>query len=531
MMIMPVLRAAILTLLFLSCLAHAQTRTVDLRGENNSFSISAGTSFSASAGKEGKPADVPGRKIPAVRPIISDLDELLRLVKGNHVSAAKLKSQTLVSAAITSMLGQLDPHSNYYDPSEYQELVDDQQGRYTGIGTTISSYSKNGVVETFVLASSKNTPAHRAGLRFGDRIVDVDGIPVTGLDSLDVRDRLRGPIGTTARVTIERADGTLLRNIPIRRETVSQNSVTNSLLLDGGVGYIALTEGFGYTTFAEFTSSFSSLKQGGMTSLILDLRGNGGGLMDEAIRIAEKFLPNGQMIVSERGRHPADDRVWRSTNLRPEKVPLVLLVDGVTASASEIIAGAMQDNDRAVIVGTRTFGKGLVQDLIPLSDGSMLTLTTERYYTPSGRSIQREYSDAGLYDYFRHTNKADLIDRSATAVRTRKGRIVYGGDGIEPDLLVKGFEFTSQRADLTDRLFFNVRSEKEEPMIDEFLKRFCEQQAAASAKCNDDLPFLRSQLMQFRSYKSGHEVSAEIAVLKADPQVEAALKTLSRRNQ
>jgi len=292
------------------------------------------------------------------------------------------------------------------------------------------------------------------------------------------------------------------------------------------VGYLALTEGFGYTTLAEFNSAFLSLKQKGMTSLVLDLRGNGGGLMDQAIRIAERFLPAGQTIVSQRGRHPAEDRVWKSTNAHPEKLPLVLLVDEGTASASEIIAGAMQDNDRATIVGERTYGKGLVQDIIPLEDGSMLTLTSERYYTPSGRSIQREYSDSGLYDYFRHTNKSDLIDRTAIAVRTRNGRVVYGGDGIQPEIVAKGFEITPNRSELTDRLFFYLRSDRAAMRGEDFLKRFCDQQPTA-AKCIEDLAFLRSQLAQFESYRAINDESTPIMMLKADPQIESALKVLT----
>ena len=518
---MPRFQVAILVVFSLAFAANAQSEKVlTLPPGNATFRINPGSTFSASGGRNAEePTDT---TVPAIKAISSDLDELLKLVKKNHVSGGTVRTQALVGAAITSMLGQLDPHSNYYDPVAHKELVDDQQGRYSGVGTLISSYSRNGVPDTFVLGVSKNTPAERAGLRFGDRIVDVNGHPVSGLDSLEVRDRIRGELGSTTLLTIERADGSILRNIPLRREHVSQRSVTSFLLLENNVGYLALTEGFGYTTLAEFNSAFLSLKHKGMRSLVLDLRGNGGGLMDQAIRIAERFLPAGQIIVSQRGRHSAEDRIWKSTNAQPEKMPLVLLVDEGTASASEIIAGAMQDNDRAVIVGERTYGKGLVQDIIPLADGSMLTLTTERYYTPSGRSIQREYSDAGLYDYFRHTNKGDLIDRPAVAVRTRNGRAVYGGDGIKPDVEAKGFEITSKRSELIDRLFFYLRTHGAGFQGDDLLNDFCKKQETP-ARCGQDLPFLRSQLEQFQSYGAD---TAQIKVLKADPQVEAALRVL-----
>ena len=513
--------------IFVALLAHgiyAQSdRVLTLPPGDAKFKITQGSTFAASGGrKTEEPVDTPA---PAIKSISSDLGELIKVVRNNHVSGGTLQTQALVGAAISSMLEQLDPHSNYYDPDAHKELIDDQQGRYSGVGTLISSYSRNGVVDTYVLGVSKNTPAERAGLRFGDRIVEVNGQTVSGLDSLEVRDRIRGPLGSTTLLTIERGDGSIVRNIPLRREQVSQSSVTTSLLLDGGVGFLALTEGFGYTTLAEFNSAFLSLKQKGMRSLVLDLRGNGGGLMDQAIRIAERFLPAGQTIVSQRGRHAAEDRVWKSTNANPERLPLVLLVDKDTASASEIIAGAMQDNDRATIIGERTYGKGLVQDIIPLADGSMLTLTTERYYTPSGRSIQREYSDKGLYDYFRHTQTGELIDRPSVAVRTKNGRVVFGGNGIEPDAQVKGFELTSQRSELIDTLFFFLRTEGTGLGQDELLKRFCVRERT-SAKCAEDLAFIRSQLAQFGSYKAGSDESMQKTVLTVDPQVEAALRIL-----
>jgi carboxyl-terminal processing protease len=524
---MPSFRAAILAILCLASAANAQSdQVLSLPQGKASFVIKPGSTFSASVERKIEtPTDITA---PAIKAISSDMDELLRVVKNNHVSGGSVRTQALIGSAINSMLEQLDPHSNYYDPDAYRELIDDQQGRYSGIGTTISSYSRNGVLDTFVLGVSKNTPAERVGLRFGDRVVEVDGQAVSGIDSLEVRNRIRGPLGSTARLTIEKADGSIVRNIQVRREQLSQKSVTNSLLLDGNVGYLALTEGFGYTTLAEFNSAFLSLKQRGIQSLVLDLRGNGGGLMDQAIRIAERFLPAGRTIVSQRGRHPAEDRLWKSTNAHPENLPLVLLVDEGTASASEIIAGAMQDNDRATIIGERTYGKGLVQDIIPLEDGSMLTLTSERYYTPSGRSIQREYSDSGLYDYFRHTNKSDLIDRSAIATRTRNGRVVYGGDGIQPDVVVKGFEMTPNRSELTDRLFFYLRSDRAALRGEDFLQSFCDQQEIA-AKCTQDLPFLRSQLAQFESYKAASDESMPFTVLKADPQIKSALKFLAEK--
>lgn len=449
------------------------------------------------------------------------MEEILNLVKNNHVSGQKLKSEKLVGSAITTMLQQLDPHSSYYTPEEFRELNDGHQGRYFGIGTLVADVNENGVSSTYVISVTKNAPAEHAGLRFGDRIMKVNGEDIAGMNAFEVSNRIRGPQGTSVNVTVERADGATA-NLVIRRARLDQSSIGAALILDNSVGYIALTEGFGYTTAAEFDTAFLVLKQKGIHSLVIDLRGNGGGLMDQAISVAEKFLPAGQTIVSQRGRNASEDRVWRSKNLRPEKIPLVLLVDEGTASASEILAGAMQDNDRAMIVGTRTFGKGLVQNVIPLADGAGLTLTSERYYAPSGRSIQREYSDAGLYDYFRHTNQGVLLDKSAAASRTRNGRAVYGGNGIEPDVTIDGFEMTKERTAVVDRLFLFLR--KQNLQDTDLINRFC---SAEPLSCKNEDLFARSQLASFRKYFSTGNAESTAAVLDLDPQFAAARRVLT----
>jgi carboxyl-terminal processing protease len=224
-----------------------------------------------------------------------------------------------------------------------------------------------------------------------------------------------------------------------------------------GIGYIDLSEGFTYTTDDEFTTALRDLHRQGMTSLLLDLRGNGGGIVEQAVKVAEKFLPAGELIVSQRGRTVVDSREWRSANPAPENMPLVLLVDENTASASEIVAGALQDSDRALIVGEKTFGKGLVQNVIDLPQKSGLTLTAARYYTPSGRSIQRDYSATGEYDYFSHRSPAGAIDKPYFEAKTATGRKVLGGDGIAPDDAVKSDLMTRAQAELVDPIFLFVR--------------------------------------------------------------------------
>ncbi len=497
--------------------------------ERGSFTLSVGSTFSASGrSNEARPA----RSVPSgLKAISNDLAELLDLVKSHHVKGRKLSDESLVGNAITTMLQQLDPHSNYYNKSEFQDLNRDHERHYYGIGTTITNFKRNGNVETYVIGVTPNTPAAKAGLRFGDRIVVVNSREVSGLNSSEVRDRVRGPLGSIVRLTFERGDGTVTRDVAIRRADVAQYSVSRALMLDEGVGYIAIPDGFGYSTAAEFDLALALLKRNGVKTLVIDLRGNGGGLMDQAIMIAERFLPEGQMIVTQRGRGAEDIREWRSRNKRAEMMPLAILVDGETASASEILAAAMQDNDRATIVGEKTYGKGLVQNIIPLEDGSGLTLTSERYYTPSGRTIQREYSDSGLYDYFRQTNRSELIDSSTFASRTRKGRIVYGGDGIRPDTVVQNAEFTSAHADTTDQLFQFYRLSNNREIVSDLITRFCESkiQKSVAQFCKNDRAFLVRQVAEFRIFESNSSKPDVVNALKLDPQMQAAIMAFRKK--
>ncbi|MGH9946137.1 MAG: S41 family peptidase [Pyrinomonadaceae bacterium] len=491
--------------------------------DNSSFSISTGSMFAASPKKSAavNPAVV---RTPAITTITNDMDEAITIIRRNYASSQKGSDGNLIDSAIESMLHQLDPHSSYFTREEFRELTNDHQGRYVGIGTTISSFARNGQIDTYVLSTAKNSPAERAGLCFGDRIVEVDGKAVTGMTSLEVRNLVRGPLGSSVRLTVERADGTIIRNISLNRNNVAHPSIEKYLMLDDRVGYITLTDGFGYTTAAEFDAAFLDLKRKGMSSLIIDLRGNGGGIMDEAIKIAENFLPFGQTIVSQRGRYVSENRVWRSQNRRSETLPLVLLVDNDTASASEILVAAMQDNDRAVVIGKRTFGKALVQSVYQLDDGSGLAITSDRYFSPSGRSLQRDYSDSGLYDYFRHTNHGALIDSPQNASRTLKGRVVFGGDGIQPDKIVDGFENDKKRSAMIDRLFENIRAGID-LSTDSKLLLVCK-----NSNCANDLGFLRLEAAKFEALRSGIGSPTDIKAVQLDEFVRIAMTQL-RNNE
>jgi carboxyl-terminal processing protease len=387
----------------------------------------------------------PGRRSPrgitsnATAAVERDFDEALRLVQEEYVDGKKLDYNNVFKSSIIGMLRSLDPHSNYYDRDEFDELKTDQRSEYFGIGASIQTYAYGDQVDTFITATFENSPAGRAGLRFGDRIMEVDGVKMAGKSSLEVRDKIRGPRGSVVKITLERSVDKRIQKVEITRDAVPQPSIPDAYMLKPGVGYIDMTRGFNYTTTDELLDALERLHAKGMTSLVLDLRNNPGGFLDQAIHVAEVFLKNGQLILTQKGRNGFRDNSYESRNNSPDLTPLVILINQFTASASEIVAGAMQDHDRALIVGETSFGKGLVQSIIPLEYGAGLTLTSAKYYTPSGRLIQRDYSNGGFYDYYTHGGlsrtdpKKETDKPTGQEKKTDTGRAVYGGGGISPD--------------------------------------------------------------------------------------------------
>jgi carboxyl-terminal processing protease len=418
------------------------------------FDISPNRSFSASRGASERRA-VPVNDSHEVREVLSDLTEALEIIRHNYANGDRIDLNGVSKSAIQGALETLDPHSSYFDPTEYHEFLEEEDSVYSGIGATIAGYRNNGSLDTYVVSTLPGSPAAMARLAYGDRIIKVDNELFTNRSSDDVRDAVRGSAGTKLTLTVEKASTGRLERVDIRRRVVPQPSIKDSLILPGGVGYIAMTEGFNYTTANELSEALRKLRSRGIKGLVLDLRENPGGILEQSVRVAEKFLPAGATIVTQRGRTKIDNRVWRSENRNPDTLPLVLLVNEDSASASEILAGALQDNDRALIVGERTFGKGLVQSLYDTPYGSGLTLTTGRYYTPSGRSIQREYSGASIYDYYNH--RSPVAARSVDPVKTSRNRSVYGGDGIEPDTTVRSNQLSAAQTELADQLFFFTR--------------------------------------------------------------------------
>jgi carboxyl-terminal processing protease len=387
-----------------------------------------------------------------------DFDEALRVIQQQYIDGGKLNYNEVFKSAIIGMLRSLDPHSNYYDRQEFDELKTDQRSEYFGIGASIQNYIYGDQADTYITATFDNSPASRAGLRFGDRIVEVDGLKMTGKSSAEVRDKIRGARGTSVKLTVERASDRRMETVEITRDAVPQPSIPDAYMLKPGIGYIDMTRGFNFTTTDELVDALDRLHARGMTSLVLDLRNNPGGFLDQAIHVAEVFLRSGQVILTQKGRNGYRDNTYQSKNSSPDLTPLVILINENTASASEIVAGAMQDHDRALIVGQTSFGKGLVQSIIPLEFGAGLTLTSAKYYTPSGRLIQRDYSNGGFYDYYTHGGlgqKSKDTKPNGQETRTDTGRAVFGGGGISPDESVDSRTTTlSQRRLLTPVFLF-----------------------------------------------------------------------------
>jgi carboxyl-terminal processing protease len=396
--------------------------------------------------------DAPEPTVPSKEmandPVVQAYVQALEQVEENYGIAPD--KERLMRGAVLGMLHSLDPHSGFFDRREFSEMQDEQSSHFYGIGVTVNQ--RNG--RLYVLGVSPGMPAEKAGLRYGDAILSVDGQSAKGWTQSDALKYVRGEYGTSLEMTVERAGQAEPVTVNIKRDEVPFPSVRNSFMLKPDVGYVGLTGGFNQETTEELHRAIEKLKKEGMTSLVLDLRDNPGGLLRQAVQVAETFLPRGLEIVSVRGREGRyQPQMYRSDNAEPELMPLVVLINGETASASEIVAGAMQDRGRAWIVGEESFGKGLVQTVFRLRGGTGLTLTTGRYYTPSGRLIQRPYDSMGVYDYY-YARRDEAPKGKSSGKRTASaktsisgnkyytstGEEVFGGGGIKPNTTVKAME-------------------------------------------------------------------------------------------
>jgi carboxyl-terminal processing protease len=459
-----------LALLALIIFAVSLPAFVLAQQKQNQSNTSAGTS---SAGKTAPPTVPPIRR-PRVRnpnnpteDVAQDFSEALSVIQQNYIDGNKLELNNVYKSSIGGMLRSLDPHSNYFDKEEFEDMMTDQRSEYFGIGASILNYSIGDSLDTYVAATFQDAPAARAGLRFGDRIDAVDGVSMHAKSSAEVRDKIRGPLGSHVKLTITHANSGKTDVIEITRNKVPQPSVPDAYMIRPGVGYIDMTRGFNRDTAQGLREKLAALHAQDMTSVVLDLRNNPGGLLDQAIRVADVFLPAGQLILTQKGRNGLNDYEYRARNTDPDKTPLVVLVNDYTASASEIVAGAMQDHDRALIVGETSFGKGLVQSIITIPDQCVegcagLTLTSAKYFTPSGRLIQRDYSNGDYYNYIYRGGTLRSTDPNnikpvGPAAKTDTGRPVYGGGGITPDEPVKHQQLTVAQFRLRDPIFFFAR--------------------------------------------------------------------------
>jgi carboxyl-terminal processing protease len=337
--------------------------------------------------------------------------------------------KAIYDGAIPGMLRVLDPHSNFYDPKAFAKMREDQHGKYYGVGMLISPQNNKIVV----VNPFEGTPSFKAGIRPGDVIVAIDGKSTDNMTSEDVANLLKGPKGTHVQVSIARYGTAKPLSFDLVRDEVNHGSVDLAYMIRPGIGYVHITQ-FQETTGRELSDAVDSF--GDMKGLILDLRGNPGGLLSEAVAVCDKFLQKGQVIVSQKGRaYP--EQIYRAQHGNGGRsYPIVDLVNRGTASAAEIVSGALQDHDRAIVAGETTFGKGLVQTVYPLSENTGLALTTYHYYTPSGRLIQRNYNGVSLYDYYYNHDslqKAADSEPNREVKMTDSGRTVYGGGGITPD--------------------------------------------------------------------------------------------------
>src|ERR1700720_4032707 len=334
----------------------------------------------------------------------------------------------LYDGAIPGMLRVLDPHSTFFDPRQYALLREDQRGKYYGVGMNVGPQENH----TVVLAPMSGSPAAKAGIRPGDIIHSVDGKPCDGLTTSEVADLLKGPKGAGVHVNMVREGYAQPLTFTITRDEIPKHSVDVAFTIRPGIGYVRVSQ-FNEETDTELAAALKQLDFSTMDGLLLDLRGNPGGLLNEAVSVSDMFLDKNQLIVSHHGRASQERRYYAVRGNRGVQVPLVVLVNGGSASASEIVTGAIQDHDRGLVVGEQTFGKGLVQTVSPLSENTGLALTTARYYTPSGRLIQRDYKDVSLYDYL-YNHK--LPEHPSEVKLTDSGRQVTGGGGITPDINV-----------------------------------------------------------------------------------------------
>ena len=381
-----------------------------------------------------------GNRLNIINSGSNRINNLLHIIDDQYVDAVNIDS--LVDKAIPQILADLDPHSVYISARDVQQVNDDLKGSFSGVGIEFVIREDTIHIQGVI----KNGPAEQAGILAGDKIVSVDGKPFVGKEvtNEEAMHRLKGPKDTKVKIGIIRYGHKGVKNFTITRGDIPQKSISAVYMLDENTGYIKI-KNFGENTYPELLISLAQLSQEGFNNLVIDLRDNTGGYLQSAVQIANEFLPKNKLIVYTQGRKSPREDYKSDGRGSYQNIPLVVLINESSASASEIFAGAMQDNDRATIIGRRSFGKGLVQKPIEFPDKSVVRLTVARYYTPSGRCIQKPYSTGNDKTYeddivsrYKHGEffSQDSIKHTGPAYHTSLGRTVYGGGGITPDIFV-----------------------------------------------------------------------------------------------
>lgn len=482
-----------------------------------------------------------------VRDSLSQFAQVYSIIEQNYAEPVNA-DKAIYNGAIPGMLHVLDPHSNFFDPKSYSLMREEQSGKYYGVGMQIAPRNN----KIIVVAPFVGTPAYKAGLRPGDAILAVDGKATDNMSVSDVADLLKGPKGTNVHITILREGAEKALEFNVVRAEIPRNSVDLKFLIKPGIGYLHITQ-FNETTEQEVDETLQQF--GDLKGLILDLRGNPGGLLNEGVGVADKFLKRGQVIVSHRGRS-SPEKVYRAAHGNGGRdYPLVVLVNRGTASAAEIVSGAIQDHDRGLIVGEVTFGKGLVQTVYPLSENTGLALTTAKYYTPSGRLIQRDYNGVSLYDYYyaredganpNNPAESNSRDNNSKEVKlTDSGRAMYGGGGITPDVKIANFK-PSRFEDtlLLKYAFFNFARhyltgrhvdrtfEVSDAVMQEF-RKFLEAQKIpyTEAELNEGQDWIKANIKsEIFISEFGQEEGLRVRA-ETDPQVLAALNLLPKAKE
>ncbi len=448
----------------------------------------------------------------------------------------KMPSQVIYDGAIPAMLRTLDPHSNFYDPKAFAAMQQDEGGHYYGVGMYIQPQYIHGTQRIVVVYPIKGSPATKAGIHPGDVIMKINGKSAEGLSSTDVANLLKGVKGTTVHVTMSRIGAPRPITFTLTRAEIPNPSIDVAYEIRPGIGYIHIKQ-IQETTGREFADALKSFHN--LRGLILDLRGNPGGVLVEAVSVCNRLLKRGQVIVSQRGRAYPEE-VYRATRGNHGKdFPIVVLVNHGTASAAEIITGALQDHDRALIAGQTTFGKGLVQTVYRLSYGTGLTLTTYHYYTPSGRLIQRNYKGVSLYDYY-YADTVPKSDKNREVRLTDSGRTVYGGGGITPDVRLTRAKYNDFQDLLAAHYIFQRFAEtytsqhkvtRDFQVNDAVMTNFenflhTKKINFTAANINAVLPWLKAKIKSQIFLSAFGERSSAIVMDNWDPEIKAALGLL-----